>query len=183
VGSATNKGAEVSIQYRILPQTTVSFDAQYLDASYDHFLYDTPASSGPPATSCPFQLNSAMTFYTIDCSGRRTLRSPKWSLNAGIEQSVDIGDFTLTGNFNTHYQTSSMIGFEMLSTQLQDSYFLSNASIRLSPRSGTWSLTGFVNNIENNRPLGSVFVNSAAGVIGGAVGAPRTYGLQASASF
>ncbi|QSR19356.1 TonB-dependent receptor [Novosphingobium sp. KA1] len=178
-GSSTNKGFEVSAQLRALTNTKLHLDAQYLDAKYDEFTYEAPTTNGPVVTGCPVEAVSA-SLAKVDCSGFRALRSPKWTLNGGIDQTVPLGDYRIVLSAETHYQSASVIGFEMLKgVSEQKSYFMSNASIEFAPEKSDWSVSVYVNNIENNRPFGQSAYNDQLEVFTSSPLAPRTYGIRA----
>jgi iron complex outermembrane receptor protein len=52
VGNATMNGVELESRWFPTDATELSLGVQYLDATYDDFRYDRPASSGPPVTGC-----------------------------------------------------------------------------------------------------------------------------------
>ncbi|WP_052034169.1 TonB-dependent receptor [Sphingobium lactosutens] len=86
IGSSINKGFEVEVTARPLHNTTLNVNIQYLDAKYKNFVYsefDTsslarlPAGSIPPNVQCPYVVAPGTGTYTVDCSGKTALRSPK----------------------------------------------------------------------------------------------------------
>jgi iron complex outermembrane recepter protein len=182
-GSSTNKGFEISTQFRPMRNTTLRFDVQYLDAKYDTFTYRAPTAPAPLITGCPVTPVSA-TIGQANCSGFRALRSPEWTINAGIEQVIPVGAYRITLAADTHYQSDSVIGFEMLPTvSEQKGYFVSNASIEFGPDSGKWSIGAFVNNIEDNRPFGQSAFNNQFDTFTSSPLPPRTYGVRARVNF
>jgi len=63
----------------------------------------------------------------------------KWAANVGLQQSVNLGSYSLTARISTHYQTASIVGFEMNAAERQGAYAESNASITLTPVDERWS--------------------------------------------
>lgn len=182
-GSSTNKGFEISTLVRPVTNTTLRFDVQYLDAKYDSFTYRAPTAPAPLITGCPVTAVSA-TIGQANCSGFRALRSPKWTFNAGFEQVIPVGSYRFTLAADTHYQSDSMIGFEMLPTiSEQKAYFISNASVEFGPDSGKWSIGAFINNIEDNRPFGQSAFNNQFDTFTSSPLPPRTYGVRARVTF
>lgn len=182
-GSSTNKGFEVSAQFRPVPNTTLHADLQYLDAKYDTFSYKAPTAPSPLITGCPTTAISA-TLAQANCSGFRALRSPEWTINAGVEQVVPVGAYRFTISADTHYQSTSMIGFEMLPVvSEQKAYFISNAAIEFGPDTGKWSIGAFINNIEDNRPFGQSAFNNQFDTFTSSPLPPRTYGIRGRMSF
>jgi iron complex outermembrane receptor protein len=183
-GSSTIKGAEISLKYLLTPHTVVNIDAQYLSAVYDSFTFQTPAggTNAAPVTACPFSQTNA-THYTINCAGKTALQSPKWTGNIGIQQTVEWGDYSLMGELSAHAQTASIVGFEMIPSEVQKTYAQANLSVTLLPSKAQWSVVAFVNNITDKRPYGTAYYDSTMGVIGASVGAPRTAGVRVGYKF
>jgi len=183
-GSSTIKGGEVSARYLLTHSTALDFDVQYLSAVYDSFTYQTPAggTNTPPVTGCPFAQTDS-THYTINCAGLTAQQSPKWAANVGLQQSVNLGSYSLTGVISTHYQTASTVGFEMNAVERQGPYAESNVSITLTPGDERWSVTAFVNNLQDHRPYGTAFYNSVINVYGASVGPPRIFGVRAAMKY
>lgn len=181
-GSSTNKGIELSTEWRAMRNTTLHFDVQYLDAKYDTFSYVAPTTPVPLITGCPTTPVDATT-ARADCSGFRSLRSPEWTINGGIVQEVPIGENKLTLAVDTHYQSKMINGFEMLPVlSEQKAYFTTNASIDFSiGRIATLGL--FINNIEDSRPLGQSSFNNTNNVFNGSPLPPRTYGVRGRFNF
>jgi iron complex outermembrane receptor protein len=183
-GSSIIKGAEISLKYLLTSHTVLNLDSQYLSAVYNSFTYQTPAggTNAPPVTGCPFSQTDA-THYTINCAGKTALQSPKWTGNIGIQQSVELGDYSLTGEASAHAQTASIVGFEMIPSEIQKTYAETNLSVTLAPSKAQWSVVAFVNNLGDKRPYGTAYYDSTMGVIGASVGSPRTWGVRAAYKF
>ena len=183
-GSSTIKGAEFDIEYLLSPHTVFAFDTQYLGAVYDRFTFQTPAggTNAPPVTGCPFSQTDP-THYTINCAGKTALQSPKWSGNIGLQQTLELGDYALIGKVDAHAQSASIIGFEMIPSEMQKTYAETNLSVALVPAKAPWSIVVFVNNLTNKRPYGSAYYDSTMGVIGATVGPPRAEGVRAHYKF
>jgi len=78
---------------------------------------------------------------------------------------------------------ATIAGFEMIPVETQKSYAETNLAVTLVPSSGPWSVTAFVNNLDDKRPYGTAFYNSIMGVIGASVGPARTEGIRAAYKF
>ncbi|MCA8889741.1 MAG: TonB-dependent receptor [Parvularculaceae bacterium] len=192
IGASTNKGFEVGILALPLENTQLSVDMQYLDASYDEFVYlepDTSVLAGlppgtiPPTINCPIAFVPASGQWQVDCSGADAYRSPKWTMNLGLQQTIPLsGSRELVFDVNTHYQSDSMLMFERLDSGIQESYWTTNASLSLA-LNDNWAVAVFVNNIEDNRPLTNSFFYPFASVVTGTVAPPRTFGGRLSVRF
>jgi iron complex outermembrane recepter protein len=181
-GRSTNKGFEIETRWRATPNTVLHLDAQYLDAKYQEFRYTAPSGpTAPPVfTGCPTSPIAGQALIAIDCSGFRALRSPKWTLNGGIEQTIPLGDNKIVVSLDSRYQSKSVVGFEMIpGVSEQEGYFMTSASIDFKAGDGNWSVGAFVNNIENNRPIGQTIFNNQFNTYASTPYAPRTYGVRA----
>lgn len=194
VGKSTNRGVEVEALGLVTPTTQLSFNLQYLDASYDSFVYTTPNNSPqvagqltsvPPTANCPFTLGTPTTVYIQDCSGRRPANAPEWVVQFGAQKTIPVGDYKLVLNADTRYQSKIYTGLEYLAVQLEGGYWQSNASVTIAEGKDRYSLTAFVNNIENNDIVGNSFPNPFGGpnLIVGSIRPPRLYGVRGSFHF
>lgn len=179
IGKSTNKGVEVEMVARPWENTTFHTDIQYLHTKLDSFTYEDPS----PVTACAVGPLKASGTYTVDCSGRRALRSPTWTLNLGVDQVVPLSaSYQLDLSVNTHYQSASQLMFEHFDLGRMGAYWLSDASIGLSGTDRKWSIAAYVNNIENKRVLGNL-TYFASNVITAVTSPPRIYGLRGRFSF
>lgn len=181
VGDSRNYGSEVEAQYLARPNTLLSANLQYLNAKYTNFSY---ATTFPPPTRCQVSAPGAGSQASIvDCSGLQALRSPTWTLNFGLQQTIPVGDTRIVLQGGARYQSDTYLGFELLDIERQNAYWTGQASITFSPANEHWSVSAFVNNIGNQRPYSDVLYNSSADLITAGTGAPRVYGLRLTASF
>lgn len=193
IGRSTNKGVEVELVARPLPNTRLSADIQYLDAHNDDFVFiepDTSVAAGlpggtlPPATRCPYSVDAATATYRVDCSGTRALRVPKWTINLTVEQRIPLSaSLALIMGANTHYQSDSIVMFERREFSTQKSYWQTDASVALQSSDDHWRIRAFVRNIENNRVFGIVSYDSFSRLTTGNAAPPRTYGLEIGLKF
>ncbi|AIT82237.1 TonB-dependent receptor [Novosphingobium pentaromativorans] len=183
-GRSTIKGAEVEAQFLATPTTLLSAQVQYLDARYKDFAYNQPTGATPPLTGCPYALSTTNAGqYEIDCSGRRAYQSPKWTLNLGAKQTVELDGYKIVLAGDTQFKTGRYIGFEYLAVQRVGSTWTSNADITFSPDDDRWSIGAFVRNIENNRiaTAGPTYNAASAALV--VTSPPRTYGIRAGMKF
>lgn len=184
-GKATIKGADVDLLVKPLRGTTLNAKVQYLDAKYDDLNLFTAAPRDN--FGCPFTLTGGTAggapIKDFNCSGNPLLFSPKWTMNLGAEQIVPLGEsLELVANIDTAWRGDQWGSFEYLDFQRIPAYWTTDAALTLRDANGTWSLTGYVRNIENRRRN----VAPQASPIGLAVGhftAPITYGLRLSSNF
>ncbi len=177
IGNSRNFGGEIETQFLATPTTLLSANIQYLDAKYTDFTYTTPAA---PPTRCRVIPGAPV---TIDCSGLEALRSPRWTMNFGLRQTVPVGDYKIVFDGNARYQSTTYVGFELLDAQRQLGFWTGSASLAFGPEDDRWSVSAFVNNIGNQRPWGDIIFNNNANLFAGAPGAPRLYGVRLSVSY
>ncbi len=183
-GRSTIKGAEVELQFLATRNTLLSAQVQYLDAQYKDFVYREPIGATPPLTSCPFAVSATSPGqYEIDCSGRPAYQSPKWTINLGAQQTVDIGNYKLVLAADTQYKTSRYVAFQYMPEQQVGDTWTSNANITFAPQNDRWSIGAFVRNIENNRIVTAGLTYNAASASTIITSPPRTYGVRAGVKF
>jgi iron complex outermembrane recepter protein len=191
IGRSTNKGLELEIQARPVRNTRLYGDVQYLHARYDDFVYDAPAYAGgnpapPPLVGCAVTKPTVVTptsAYTVNCSGKQAYRSPTWTVNFGVTQTVALGGLELVGDVNTHFQSANNTGFDFLDIERVGSYWISNASLTINGLTRGVTLSAFVDNLENNRKGTFSFYNGPTSTISETTTPPRTFGVRIGAKF
>jgi iron complex outermembrane receptor protein len=190
LGRSTVKGIEADAQFLLTRTTLLTGNVQYLDSVFDDFRYliAAPAATAPlPAVGCPYgpapARPGAPAELLVDCSGKPAFQSPKWTVTAGIQQTIPLGEYNIVLNADTQYKSERVIGFEYLPGQFAPSFWRSNAAVTFARDDDQWAISGFVNNIEGNRnPLLGTFY-SGANIITRVSSDPRTYGVRASVKF
>ena len=184
IGRSTNQGAEIESRYLLTPSTVVSANLQYLDAHYDTFTYQIPLVGGaPPFTGCAVSNAASAGVLNVNCSGKPSFNAPKYTLDLGLEQTLRIGSFKIVGVIDTQYLSSRFIGFDYQAGERAPAVWHTNAQVTLSPDFAKWSVSAFVQNLEDDRyptndienPIGNFMVTTTA--------APRVFGVRASVSF
>lgn len=184
LGESTNKGVEIDAQFMASANTLLSANIQYLDATYDDFKYVQPNSGLPPVVGCPYMVDPANAGqFIIDCSGKQTYQSPKWTLNLAGQQTFPIGDHEIIASIDTQYKSERYVGFEYLDSEKVEANWMSNAQISYGDRNGTWTLTAWVRNIEDKRIVTSTQIYASVNAITQTTTPPRTYGLRYSRNF
>ncbi len=178
IGRSTIKGFEVETRALVTPTTTISADFQYLDAENKFFTYRT---LGYPYTNCAVATTASPAQFDVNCAGFPGYNSPKYSLNLAAEQTVPLGDYKLVFGADTQYKTGRYTYFDYATEQYQPKSWTSNAQVSFGRADGSWSLQGFVRNIENDRLLTAPV--AVFGLLAGYTTPPRTYGVRASVKF
>jgi len=182
VGEATIQGVEVELSWIAPTGTLVSADVQYLDATYDAFVYLTPVSSGPPVTGCGFAPSGAS--FRIDCGGQRAPYSPEWTANFAVEHDFALGGGSaLTVNARAHYQSETLTGLDFTPLEYQDEYWSMDASATYTPPSEAYSLTLFARNLTDETVVANTFQPPFGSFVVGSLRPPRVIGIRTVARF
>lgn len=192
-GSATIYGLEAELLWQPTDNDRITLNAQYLDTEYDTFRYQAYSVTGaPPALGCGiapttlFGASPQARVYDVDCSGRPLTNAPEWTLNVGYDRTFSLGDAgRIIAGVDTRVEAERYLSIDFLALGQQDDYMMSNARLTYENKPGTWAVTAFINNIEDEL----VFSNSlqspakAAGAIYNQIRPPRTYGVRATFRF
>ena len=191
-GRARMFGLDTEVRLKVGDNGLFSVDFQYLNAKYNKLAYTAISASGGPIRNGCSVTNSRLAnpgtaipsrLFDIDCSGFRTVNSPEFSLNLGYDHEVPIGDLSLVLGARTRIESSRFTNIEYLPEQEQGGYMTSDAYVTLEGADKRWSLTAFVNNIENETILGGTVVRPVLQTVYAVLRPPRTYGVRAAINF
>ncbi|GGD46280.1 TonB-dependent receptor [Erythrobacter arachoides] len=191
VGESTIKGAEIDFQALVTETTLLRGGVQYLDATYDSFAYnqiDLSAAGDPPnfltpLTGCDFtQVLTPRRSFDIDCSGRPALNAPEWTVNLGVQQTLLLGGFELTGSVDGRYRSNRVVGFNYLPTSETGDDLTIDAAVTLRPDLGDWYVTAFVRNLTDEF-VPAILQVGAGNVAAGSYEPPRRYGVRIGYDF
>lgn len=186
VGSSRMRGFELEMRAQVLENTQIHGTVQYLDARNKEFTYTSAAVAGPPITGCALSGPNADNDFIVDCGGMRPANAPVWTLSGGIEQRIPLGDSgDLTFYASTRYQSGSYTGTELLPTQYQKGYFMSDLQLEYTAPDDKFSIAAFVNNVENTNAVGfsQAHPRVGANLLIENLRMPRTYGVKAGVKF
>ncbi|MBX9747080.1 MAG: TonB-dependent receptor, partial [Hyphomonadaceae bacterium] len=181
-GEATIQGAEIELSWLAPTGTLLSADVQYLDATYDSFVFLTPISSGPPVSGC--DVASSGSSFSVDCGGRRAPYSPEWTVNLGAEHSfaLDSGS-ELTLVARAHYQSETLTGLDFTPLEYQDAYWSVDASLTFTPPDERFSVTLFARNLTDETVVANTFQPPFGNFAVGSLRPPRVIGIRTAARF
>lgn len=187
-GRARIFGAELDIEARPTSQDRFGATVQYLNSKYNELEYAAISASGAPLlTRCvvandPRTVTPPTRLFIVDCSGRPGLNSPKWSINLNYDHRFDLGgNLSLTVGANTHIESASWINLDYLDFQRRDGFMRSSAFAEFE--GDAWSLTAFVDNIENETVFQGSLTRPIINVTLFSLRPPRTYGLRFAYDF
>ena len=96
---------------------------------------------------------------------------------------MPIGELLVVLGGRTRIESSRFTNVEYLPEQKQGGYMTSDAYVTLEGPDKKWSLTGFINNIEDETILGGTVVRPVLQTVYSVLRPPRTYGVRASFNF
>ena len=183
-GRSTIRGAEIEGQFQVDAMTTLSADIQYLHTKYTSYEYQAPVASGVPYTGCAVSRNATTaTLYDVSCSGLPLANSPKWTINAGLEHTIPVGDYKIVLDVNTQYRSGRYTDIDYVAAEHVGGTTQTDAEISFSPQNGRWSATAFAHNLEGDRFLIYGFPVPQSNLLAGAFAPPRTYGVRVGVRF
>lgn len=196
VGSSSIKGIDIDSQFAATANTLLRGSIQYLDAKYDDFVFsqrDLSAETDPPnfqtpITGCDFTQTgvdgdpSTPRAFTIDCSGKQALYAPKWTIGAGIQHTIPLSRFDLTGSLDVRYRSEREVGFNYLPGSRLDAVVTADAAVTLAPNNANWSFTAYVRNLTDE-VVPVIYQLGAANVTVTSVEPPRIFGARLTLDF
>lgn len=197
VGAARFYGVDVDAIFAPTNNDTFNLNVQYLNTRYSTFVYRVaqPGPVGVPRINCPLTQTGFGNprQFEVNCSGNPAVNAPKWSITAGYERTFRLDeDFDLEFGINTQFQSGRFLGVEYQAEQFQKSFMQTDASLTLRNVTHDWSVTAWINNIENTVVLNQAFQRTIQGsssptgpqaIYFGGLRPPRTFGLRATANF
>ncbi len=182
IGKSQMRGAEVETRFLVASNTLLTADVQYLDAKTKSFVYRTASTPTPPLAGCTIKPATA-TLADVDCSGMPAFNSPKWTINFAAQQTVPLGATKIVLGADTQYKSEVYWAFQYLSTEVEPGFWRTNAHATYASADDRWSLTAFVQNIENKRTVTFGGITPVLNYLAATTSAPRTYGLRASMKY
>jgi iron complex outermembrane receptor protein len=197
VGRSRIRGFEVEGQWKATAQDLFTAAVQYTDSRYNSFTYNYYSTFGaPPSVGCPYTNVSAgvtpspvapSAVYSVDCSGKPANNAPRWTVNVGYQHEFSFEDgSSLTAAGDVYFSASYDTSFDYLPQQKQDGYHMSNVRLTYNAASDDWSVTAYVNNIEDEAVVASSLQPNQAfgnGLNYASIRAPRTYGVRATIRY
>lgn len=191
IGESSIKGVEVDFKFLAAESTLLSGSFQYLDNEVKSFTYNTPNTGGlPPLTQCPFTAGTetvstgVVDVWVIDCSGREGLRSPEFSANLGIQQTVNMGDLELVANLDTRYRGERELGIDYIPDQRADDNLTVDLSLTLASQDHFWYVSAYVNNATDEEiKSNTTYFHTVNDVVSSMYLPPRTFGVRLGYEF
>lgn len=190
-GKSRIYGIEAEINFEPTRRDRFGVNLQYLNAKYTEFTYLGGSANGAlPRTNCTVTPSTAVPttpparVFTVDCSGRPQINAPKWVANLSYEHEFKLGSgLSLTPGIRTRLESGRFMSPEYLAEEYQKSYRMSDAYVTFSSNEEDWSLTAYVNNIEDRTVYAGTNLRPVYNVVYNNLRPPRTYGLRAGFHF
>ena len=183
IGRSTIAGLDTAGQVLVTPTTRLSTEVQYLHTRYATFNYQTPNQGAPPYTGCASNLDANPALYDVNCAGKPAYNAPLWTVNPGLEQTVPIGNYKVLASVDSQFRSSRYVGFEFQPAQRVGSTWTTNAQVLFGPSDDSWSIAGFVRNIEDKRFPVTENTYAIASTLVAITEPPRVFGVRASIKF
>lgn len=147
VGDARIRGVELDVLARATKNTLLNLNIQYLDAKETSFNYN--AFGAPPLTGCAVGAPSGG-FFPVNCSGQTSVNSPKWTINAGIEQTFPLANGgSIKASAQTRYQSSVQTSYDFFAASREGGYTMTDLYVTYEAPNSRYFITGFVSNLED----------------------------------
>lgn len=172
--SGEAKGAEVEVMGQF---GGLAFNAGvgYLDAKFANADCITDTNAPGTDDGCPTNLRFVP-------KGRVLPFSPKWTINAGAQYTIDLTGFSLTPSITWSYLSKQNATPFPSENTLVPGRNVVNA--RLTAEIGDrYTIEGFVNNLTDKTYIATQIQNSSSADGGIIYGAPRTYGVRVKVTF
>lgn len=180
-------GTEIEARFAPTRDDLFNFNVQYLNGKYKRLQTANFSPTGAPVTTgCTITgsrlanpgINGAR-FYDIDCSGKPTVNSPRWAINLGYQHSFRIGgDMALVAGARSNIESSRFMNANFRAEEKQGGFMMSDAFLTLEGPQDKWSVTAFVNNVEDKDVLARAGTRPILDFPVGTLRPPRTYGVR-----
>jgi iron complex outermembrane receptor protein len=182
-GTSTIFGGDFDIITRPWSGGTVTADVEYAHSKYENFTYTTPTFAYSPSSyGCPVaSRNPGLT--TLDCSGYQVSRTPEWSGNVSVDQSMNVGTGELDANINVTFASARWLGTDFISSERANAYGKLDTSLTYRGAGNRWSVSAFVRNITNAAIYTDAAKDAFSSMVYADIQPPRTYGTRVSLKY
>lgn len=181
--SATLYGFDADLIVKPSRIDTFTATVAFVHATFDEFLLATPFPTNPASNACT--LNNAVPPFTINCSGFRLPRAPKWSGTASYEHVFEIaGGSELAVGGSLDFASGRSLGINYVANEQAGAYIRFNADATLRFDDDRFAISAFIRNITDEEvPIAGNQAGLSPGLIYAQVAPPRTFGVRLTAGF
>ena len=189
-GKAKIWGVEASADFALDDNTNFHATVNYLNAEYGELfaqfnVYTVPGT-GADLNGIGDLDPIAPGVQQPNFAGNRPAFSPEFIITAGLDHRFDLGSAgSITARADTTFKSSYFTDFYNYRDGSQKAYTQTDLSLEYQPENKKFSITAFVRNLEDVRPLsyGSFTSAGPVDVWGWQFGTPRTYGVRVGIDF
>ncbi|MDE1148003.1 MAG: TonB-dependent receptor [Azospirillaceae bacterium] len=196
-GRAYMRGVEVEGRWKVTADDLLTTKAQYLFTQYTDFDYQYYSALGTtPPVGCPYtNVSSQVTpkpagatkIFAVSCAGEPALYAPRWSANIGYQHDFRFNDGTVvTAGGDVYFSSSYATAYDYYPQQMQGGYHMTNLRLTYTPGGERWSITGYVNNVENAAVVTSGYQPAqffGNGYNSASIRPPRMYGARLQVQY
>jgi len=189
-GKATIWGIEAATNLALDEHTQFDASVNYLNAKYDELLAQFNVYQAPGGN---FDINgvgdldpTTPGIQQPNFAGHRPPFSPRFIITAGLDHTFELGDTgTITARVDSTFKSSYFLDFYNYRDGTQEAYTQTNLSLEYAPMDKKFSVSAYVKNLENKRPLtyGSFVSAGADDIYNWQFGSPRLYGVRVGVKF
>lgn len=176
VGDLTKWGVDVQTTTVIGSNDTLEFSVSYLESEFTKLVFDFVSDALPD----------------LDVSGNPETFSPNWTISATYNKTFDLSNGgSLTASLHSRYKSEFFITYadwaqdsttyEIYKLEenvsRQEPHHISNFTLSYTNPDGKWTVSGYVNNIENYAVKKNFMMENMM------IGDPRTYGVILSMKY
>lgn len=188
-GSATVYGIEAQSTFALSPNDHFNASVNYLHTKYDDLLISVPVISVSGSTLQTIGdlgggVNGAIVQPSL--AGTKLPNSPAVTIYFSYEHVFELGSAgTVTANAGTRFKSAFFLDPFNYRDERQTAFTQSDINISYQPPSERFSIQGFVQNLENYRPLtyAAFTIAGPAQLFRWSFGTPRTYGVRVTTKF
>jgi iron complex outermembrane recepter protein len=187
-GQATVKGLDVDLVAKPWEGGSVHAAVEYVNSNYNSFVLTEQAEFVPPGrVNCPVTAPNEQGLVTVDCSGKPLVRSPEWSGNLGITQSMDLaGGGTVSLGADLAFASGSYQTTDFIAAEQTGSWTNLSTSLTYNAPHDAWYVSAYGRNLTNQVIYTGGGGHQAAFVSGwvtSSIAPPRTFGVRLGVRF
>lgn len=183
-GAASLYGVDVDITYKLTPEDTLQFGAEFMHSRFDNFRYAAAGQVQGVTTGCA--VTPGAPFPTLDCVGKPLPRAPRYSGSARYTHRFDFdAGGRLEAGASLQFAGNRYLTVDYNEASRAKAYVSADLNLTYTPDSDAWSVSAFVRNVGNARVYTGAYSIATLfrSLTLANIGAPRTFGVSAAIHF
>jgi iron complex outermembrane receptor protein len=190
-GRSRSYGGNVELIAKVTDSDTLRGFAEYNNARYSDFSFDTAFSIfgspvfNPASTGCSIGTPVAGSVFgtqivRIDCSGRTVPRAPRWSGNASWAHDFALGNGGIvTATAALQFASARWLAFDYVANERVSGYASGDFDLLYTAPQKRWSIAAFVHNLTKKEIYtGGGEQAFAPPLVYATIAPPRTFGIR-----